>query len=149
MRSPRFRHSPQRAVSEISLASYRIHNISDLSRGKFTKSRKFPGTLRRLRLGRGLTQERLAELARVPKGAISLWELGNAKPDSGQLEGLSRALRVSVDELLGLTRLTGDAALAANVNLPKVCDQLRVILRILEQALAEPRDAAKRRARKS
>ncbi|UCC32125.1 MAG: helix-turn-helix domain-containing protein [Phycisphaerales bacterium] len=114
-----------------------------------TRSREFPGILRRLRVRRGLTQEQLAKLAGVPKGAISLWELGKAKPDSDQLVGLSRALRVSADELLGLTPLTGDAALGANVNLPKVCDQLRAILATLEQALAEPRDAAKRRPRKS
>ena len=124
-----------------------------MSREKFYKSMNLPAALRKLRKGRGLTQARLTRLAGVPMGAVSLWELGKAKPDAEQLVALARALEASTDELLGLARFSGDAALAAKVDLKRICGQLREILNCLEHALAEPPDEkprprSKRKAKK-
>ena len=49
----------------------------------------------------GLSQERLAELVGVSRQAVSKWELSDALPDTDKLIPLARALRITVDELLG------------------------------------------------
>lgn len=56
--------------------------------------------IRRLREGKGLTQEGLAELVHVSGKAVSKWETGQGFPDISLLEPLSQALGLSVIELL-------------------------------------------------
>lgn len=54
----------------------------------------------KLRKRQGLSQEQLGELANVTRQTISNWELNETTPNPGQLKLLSKALNVSIDELL-------------------------------------------------
>ena len=56
--------------------------------------------IRKLREGKGLTQEALAERIYVSGKAVSKWETGQGFPDISLLEPLAGALGVSVIELL-------------------------------------------------
>ena len=47
----------------------------------------------RLRKGRGLSQEELAERLGVSRQAASRWESGTALPDAGNLRQISRLFR--------------------------------------------------------
>ena len=58
-------------------------------------------SIRILRKRRGLTQSALASSVGVTDKAVSKWERGLSSPDISLLAGISRALGVSVDELLG------------------------------------------------
>ncbi len=53
-----------------------------------------------LRKSKKLSQEGLAEIVNVTRQTISNWELGETSPNPEQLKLLSKALNVSVDELL-------------------------------------------------
>lgn len=55
----------------------------------------------RLRLERGMTQERLARTLGVTAQAVSKWENDLSAPDIMSLPQLARELGVTVDELLG------------------------------------------------
>ena len=57
--------------------------------------------IKRLRLSKGLTQERLAELLSISTAAVSKWEAKNTYPDITMLFPLAEIFGVSVDELLG------------------------------------------------
>ena len=48
----------------------------------------------------GLSQEQLGEKVDVTRQTISNWELEETTPNSDQLKALSKALDVSIDELL-------------------------------------------------
>lgn len=65
--------------------------------------------IRRLREGKGLTQEALAEKLYVSSKAVSKWETGRGYPDISLLEPLAGALGISVIELL-----SGNAVKNAN-----------------------------------
>ena len=54
-----------------------------------------------LRKKNGLSQEQLGEKVDVTRQTISNWELGETTPNPEQLKLLSKALEVSIDELLG------------------------------------------------
>ena len=56
--------------------------------------------IRRLREGKGMTQEALAEALYVSAKAVSKWETGRGFPDISLLEPLAQALGISVIELL-------------------------------------------------
>lgn len=53
-----------------------------------------------LRKKQGLSQEQLGEKVHVTRQTISNWELGETSPNPEQLKLLSKALYVSIDELL-------------------------------------------------
>lgn len=74
-------------------------------------------TIKKLREKRGLTQKELAEYINVSDKAVSKWETNRGLPDISIIEDLSRALGVSVTELL-----TGDLKTNENVsgNMKKV-----------------------------
>lgn len=74
-------------------------------------------TIKKLREKRGLTQKELAELINVSDKAVSKWETNRGLPDISIIEDLSKALGVSVTELL-----TGDLKTNENVsgNMKKV-----------------------------
>ena len=55
--------------------------------------------IKRLREGKGLTQQRLAEKLNVSDKAVSKWETGRGYPDISLIEPLAAALGVSVMEL--------------------------------------------------
>lgn len=54
----------------------------------------------KLRKEKGLSQEQLGEMVDVTRQTISNWELGETTPNPEQLKLLSKALNVSVDELI-------------------------------------------------
>lgn len=56
--------------------------------------------IRRLREGKGMTQEALAERVHVSAKAVSKWETGRGFPDISLLEPLAGALGLSVIKLL-------------------------------------------------
>lgn len=56
--------------------------------------------IQRLRIQKGLTQERLAEMLEVSRQSISKWELGQAVPDVDKIIRMSRLFDVSTDTLL-------------------------------------------------
>lgn len=64
---------------------------------------KFSETLRKIRLERGLSQKRLAEMAGLSQAAIYQWEKGTREPKLQQLEKLASALNIPIDEFLGLS----------------------------------------------
>ncbi len=54
----------------------------------------------KLRKENGLSQEQLGEKVEVTRQTISNWELGETSPNPTQLKMLSKALHISIDELL-------------------------------------------------
>lgn len=57
--------------------------------------------LRLARRARGLSQQQLANVARVSRQAISLWESGESDPSLRAAFALARALGMTVEELFG------------------------------------------------
>ena len=64
------------------------------------------GTIKRLREKKKLTQAELAALLNVSDKAVSKWETGRGLPDIALMEPLSRALNVSILELLSGEQIT-------------------------------------------
>ena len=58
------------------------------------------GNILKLRKKSGLSQEQLGEKVNVTRQTISNWELNETTPNPDQLKLLSKALNVSIDELL-------------------------------------------------
>ena len=56
--------------------------------------------IQKLRISRGVTQERLAELLEVSRQSISKWELGQAVPDVEKIIRMSELFDVSTDTIL-------------------------------------------------
>ena len=61
---------------------------------------KLGDNILKLRKDCKLSQEQLAEKIDVTRQTISNWELGETSPNPEQLKLLSKALNVSIDELL-------------------------------------------------
>jgi len=59
--------------------------------------------IRKLRRGRGMSQETLAYEAGVTSGTLSLIERGRSNPTWGTVKGLAAALDVSIAELAKLS----------------------------------------------
>ena len=78
-------------------------------------------TIKRLREEKGLTQAELAAQLCVSSKAVSKWETAKGLPDISLLEGLARALGVSVTELI-----SGDTVLNRN----RSCNMLRSKLHV-------------------
>lgn len=68
-------------------------------------------TIKALREKKGLTQAQLAEMLGVSSKAVSKWETARGLPDISLIEPLSRALGVSVPELM-----SGDTVINKNVS---------------------------------
>ena len=62
--------------------------------------------LKRLRLGKGLTQEELSERMGVTAQAVSKWERDECFPDITLLPGLANCFGVTVDELIGMAEIS-------------------------------------------
>ncbi len=61
---------------------------------------KLGDNILKLRKKQGLSQEQLGEKVNVTRQTISNWELGETTPNPEQLKLLSKALGISVDELI-------------------------------------------------
>jgi DNA-binding XRE family transcriptional regulator len=57
--------------------------------------------IREIRQERGLTQDQLAELSRVPRICISRYESGKYYPSLSNAMKLAKVLNVSVEDLIG------------------------------------------------
>lgn len=68
-------------------------------------------TIKNLRESKKLTQAQLAEMISVSDKAVSRWETGKGFPDVSLLEPLSKALRISVIELI-----SGDCITNKNIS---------------------------------
>ena len=68
-------------------------------------------TIKRLREAKGITQTRLAEQIGVSDKAVSKWETAKGLPDITLIEPLSKALGVSVMELM-----SGDTVINKNIS---------------------------------
>jgi transcriptional regulator with XRE-family HTH domain len=64
------------------------------------KCMNFGENLQRLRKGKGISQERLAEIMEVSRQAISKWESNSAYPETEKLIALSDLFGVSIDYLI-------------------------------------------------
>ena len=64
----------------------------------------FGENLKRLRLEKNLTQEKLADFLGVSFQSISKWERGDTYPDITMLPSIASFFNVSVDELLGVNK---------------------------------------------
>lgn len=62
------------------------------------------GVIKRRRQKRNMTQAELGELLNVTPQAVSRWEMGISYPDIVIVPEISKALAVSADELLGISR---------------------------------------------
>ena len=56
--------------------------------------------IQELRIQKGLTQERLAEMLEVSRQSVSKWELGQAVPDVDKIVRMSELFEVSTDAIL-------------------------------------------------
>jgi transcriptional regulator with XRE-family HTH domain len=61
----------------------------------------FPARLRQAREIRGVSQQQLAEAAKLPPSSISHFESGSRKPSFDNLRRLANALDVTTDYLIG------------------------------------------------
>ena len=66
--------------------------------------------LRELRLGKGMTQEELAEALHVTSQSVSKWERGETYPDITLLPGLANLFGTSLDALVGMDKMRGEEA---------------------------------------
>ena len=64
----------------------------------------FGENLKRLRLEKNLTQEKLADFLGVSFQSISKWERGDTYPDITMLPEIASFFKVSIDELLGVNK---------------------------------------------
>lgn len=66
--------------------------------------------LRELRLGKGLTQEELAEMLHITPQSVSKWERGETYPDITLLPALANVFGTSLDALVGMDKIRGEEA---------------------------------------
>jgi transcriptional regulator with XRE-family HTH domain len=69
--------------------------------------------IRRLRVAKSLTQERLADFLGVSAKAVSKWECGDSLPDIALLPPLANFFEITIDELMGNDMLRSDERIAA------------------------------------
>ena len=60
----------------------------------------FQEQLQNLRKGKGLSQEKLAEMLGISRQAVAKWEVGHSYPDIARLIALSDFFKVSIDKLV-------------------------------------------------
>ena len=65
---------------------------------------KFPPILKNLRTEKGIGQVELANILKVSKGVISLWENGLREPGMNSLIALASFFNVTIDYLVGLEK---------------------------------------------
>ena len=66
--------------------------------------------IRALRNKKGLTQKELADLVHVTPQAVSRWESGDVEPSVATMQDMAKIFGVSIDELVGVSESTKEAA---------------------------------------
>lgn len=84
----------------------------------------------------GLTQHQLAEKLQVHQTNIAFWEHGDKPPRGEVLPSLAKALRVNVDELLGITQIKPKRPIAKG-KLQQVFEEAAKLPRRQQQKVAE------------
>jgi transcriptional regulator with XRE-family HTH domain len=79
-------------------------------------------TIRTLRLGRGLSQEGLADAVGVPANTISRWETETYKPSAEELDRLARFFKVSISVFFPRTEKEDEVPHAAQALLSATRD---------------------------
>ena len=80
-----------------------------------TEKKIFPSRLRKMMKKRGMNQEALAHLVSVQRQTISLYTIGQSKPDTDRLTAIAGALGVSADYLLGISDIESPDATTRNI----------------------------------
>ena len=88
---------------------------------------QFAQRLKTLRLERDLTQKALGKIVGVSTVAVQCWERGEKKPSMDAIISLSKALKVSVDSLLGLSIEMQDHALVLTKGEKKLLADYRTL----------------------
>lgn len=73
--------------------------------------------IKRLRLEKGITQEKLADFLGVTFQSVSRWERGDSYPDITLLPEISAFFGVSVDNLLGRNKAQNEERILEYLNL--------------------------------
>lgn len=73
---------------------------------------QFGDTLKKLRQKMGLRQDDVARMVGVERSTVANWERGAKQPSLETLVKLSQLFGISLDELLGITKLTTALPLA-------------------------------------
>lgn len=68
-------------------------------------------TIKKLRRGKDMTQEDLAEFLNISSQAVSRWETNLAMPDINMLPSLANLFGVTIDELMGMDEIRNQAYL--------------------------------------
>jgi transcriptional regulator with XRE-family HTH domain len=106
--------------------------------------------LRRLRLERRMSQERLAELSSLNYKYIGRVELAKADPGADVLVRLARGLDVSVGELFETITPSGSAARISPADMESVTSALAALSTTVTRVISgQPRALPKRAPRKS
>ncbi|KAF1079095.1 MAG: hypothetical protein GQF41_4594 [Candidatus Rifleibacterium amylolyticum] len=116
--------------------------------GTEMKEKKLAGfgkRLTRLRKAKGLTQTELAEKTGVTQRVIAYYEADDAQPPGAILIDLADALEITVDELLGRTKIEKPLMSAQNARLLKRLQRIenlptadkRTVFKILDALLAQ------------
>ena len=87
--------------------------------------------IQELRIGKGLTQERLAEMLEVSRQSVSKWELGQAVPDVDKIIRMSELFNVSTDTIL--LRNTDEEAVNQN---PLHLGSIYLVVKDFEKSVA-------------
>lgn len=95
---------------------------------------KISENIRRLRKGRGLTQEQLAERLSVSFQTVSKWERGDTCPDAATLPAIAACFDVTLDELFGMDEIRSEyrvsrikKALRENYRAGKIADNIDLL----------------------
>lgn len=73
--------------------------------------------IRRLRQEKGITQETLADFLGVTFQSVSRWERGDGYPDITLLPSIASFFNVSVDDLLGVSKVQNEQQLDSYLEL--------------------------------
>ena len=74
------------------------------------KTEKFANKLKKLRTGKGISQQQLADMMVVSRSAVSMWELGTRLPDVSMILRLADCLGADSSELLDIFQESQDEA---------------------------------------
>ena len=72
------------------------------------KTEEFANKLKKLRTGKGISQQQLADMLVVSRSAVSMWELGTRLPDVSMILRLADCLGVENRELLDIFQESED-----------------------------------------
>ena len=72
------------------------------------KTEEFANKLKKLRTGKGISQQQLADMMVVSRSAVSMWELGTRLPDINMILRLADCLGVENRELLDIFQESED-----------------------------------------